>query len=160
MQTIKKSRFLFVAAVTTTLLAGCATGGGPQKGVNAAGEKVYLGSTNIQGTEAFKNYLNSPQGETDKQRYLFERLKAAKDLEFYHDGSWYAATEAFRGGMWLMRERYKKGQLTRDFIKKYVERSDEGNLHLAKYPDGSVQIGSYILYNELDLLESTAKKSS
>lgn len=127
--------------------------------VNAQGEKVYLGPKDIENSQAFKNYLRSPRGEADKQRYLFERLKGAADLSFYHDGDWYNALEAYRGGMWLMRERYKKGQLTRDFIKKYVERSDAGNLHLVKYPDGSKQVGSYVLYNELDLLEEKAKNA-
>lgn len=143
------------------ILAGLTTGFKQQynKGVNAKGEKMYLGTADIESSDAFKNYKRSPQGEADKQRYLFERLKNAKHLEFYHDGGWYNSLEAFRGGMWLMRNRYKKGFPTRDFIKQYVERSEAGNLHLAKYPDGSSQIGSYILYNELDLLESKAKKS-
>lgn len=144
------SIFLLAAA------AGCASTGGAGKGLNAQGEKVYLGSTDIQESEAFKSYMRSPKGETDKQKYLFERLKAAKDMQYFHDGSWYGPVEAYRGGMWLMRQRYKKGQPTREFIKENVERSDAGNLHLAKYPDGSTQIGSYILYNELDLLESKA----
>ena len=142
------------------ILAGLTTGFATQynKGVTEKGEKLYLGPTDIEDSLAFKNYARSPQGEADKQRYLFERLKDAKHLEFYHDGGWYNSLEAYRGGMWLMRNRYKKGFPTRDFIKQYVERSEEGNLHLAKYPDGSKQIGSYILYNELDLLENKAKK--
>ena len=149
----------FVLFVSFLALAGLTTGFKQQnnKGVTAQGEKLYLGSTHIETSDAFKNYARSPQGEADKQRYLFERLKNAKHLEFYHDGGWYNSLEAFRGGMWLMRNRYKKGFPTRDFIKQYVERSEAGNLHLAKYPDGSKQIGSYILYNELDLLESKAK---
>ena len=156
---MKLSIFFVVFMALAGLTSGCA--GGPQynKGINPQGEKLYLGSTNIEESESFKNYLRSPQGEADKQRYLFERLKNAKEFEFFHDGSWYNALESYRGGMWLMRNRYKKGFPTRDFIKQYVERSDAGNLHLVKYPDGSLQIGSYILYNELDLLESTAKKS-
>ena len=137
--------------------AGCAH---ESQGVDAQGHKLYLGPSQIENTEAFKNYLRSPGGETDKQRYLFERLKAAKDLSFYHDGSWYNSIEAYRGGMWLMRERYKKGQPTRTFIKTNVERSDSGNLHLVKYPDGSQQMGSYILYNELDLLEEKSAKTA
>ncbi len=156
----KFSGVFFLIFILSTLMPGCASGPSFNKGLNAAGEKVYLGTSAIESTEAYKNFLNSPQGETDKQRYLFERLKNARDLEFFHDGSWYNSIEAYRGGMWLMREKYKKGQLTRDFIKQYVERSDAGNLHLAKYPDGSTQIGSYILYNELDLLESKTRKGA
>lgn len=156
-----KSFFIFAFILTFSgLSAGCAAGIKYSKGVNAQGEKLYIGTTDIENTEAFKSYGRSPQGEGDKQRYLFERLKNAEGFEFYHDGSWYNAQEAYRGGMWLMRNRYKKEVSTRDFIKQEVERSDAGNLHLVKYPDGSLQIGSYILYNELDLLESKTKKTS
>ncbi len=152
-----KRAFLFMFFL---VLAGMTAGFKQQdnKGINSKGEKMYLGSTDIETSEAFKNYKRSPHGEADKQRYLFERLKNAKHLEYYHDGSWYNSIEAYRGGMWLMRNRYKKDFPTRDFIKQYVERSEEGNLHLAKYPDGSTQIGSYVLYNELDLLELKSKK--
>ena len=139
------------------ILIGCTGGFKYSKGLNAQGEKLYLGTTDIENTDAFKSYSRSPQGEADKQRYLFERLKNTHGFEFYHDGSWYNALEVYRGGMWLMSQRYKKGALTRDFIKRHVERSDAGNLHLIKYPDGSQQIGSYILYNELDLLENKIK---
>ncbi len=137
--------------------AGCAASVG--KGVNAQGKKVYLGSVPIEKSGAYQTYLSSKHTDVDKQRYLFQRLKAAEGLQFFHDGSWYSPLDAYRGGMWLMRERYKAGQDTREFIKKYVDRSeDTGQLHLAKYPDGSVQAGSYILFNELDLLEATVKK--
>lgn len=138
--------------------AGCAT---PYlKGVSPSGQKVYLGPVPIQKTEAYQAYLQSDRSEVGKQRYLFQRMKDSQGLEFYHDGSWYNNLEAYRGGMWLMRDRYQKGQDTREFIRKYVERSDAGNLHLAKYPDGSVQIGSYVLYNELDLLEETVQNDT
>lgn len=150
---MKRFAFLVLFLALTGLTAGCAGGLKYSKGVNALGEKLYLGSAEIESTDAFKNYSRSPKGEADKQRYLFERLKAAEGFEFYHDGSWYNALEAYRGGMWLMSHRYKKGFPTRDFIKQHIERSDAGNLHLVRYPDGSLQIGSYILYNELDLLE-------
>ncbi len=137
--------------------AGCAAS--YLKGVNAQGEKVYLGPVPIEKTEAYQTYLSSKHTEVDKQHYLFQRLKAATELQFFHDGSWYSALDAYRGGMWLMREKYKAGQDSREFITKYVERSeDTGQLHLVKYPDGSLQMGSYILFNELDLLEATARK--
>ncbi len=157
---MKNSSFLKVSALIV-LLTGCATGGGPANGIGVDGKKVYLGPVPIENTDAFKTYLNSPHSEVDKQQYLFQRLKASNDLSYFHDGTWYGALEAYRGGMWLMRKRYQKGQNTRDFIRKYVERSeDTGKLHLVKYPDGSTQVGSYVLYNELDLLEEAAKKSS
>lgn len=155
---MNRSVFLALFLILTSLSSGCAGGLKYSKGVNALGEKLYMGTADIESTVAFENYSRSPQGEADKQRYLFERLKSAEGFEFYHDGSWYNALEAYRGGMWLMRHRYKKDFPTRDFIKQHVERSDAGNLHLVKYPDGSLQIGSYILYNELDLLESKTAK--
>ena len=140
-------------------LAGCATS--YLKGVSPEGKRTYLGPVPIENTEAFKNYVQSAHSDVDKQRYLFQRLKDSKDLSFYHDGSWYNAIEAYRGGMWLMRNRYQKGQDSREFIRKYVERSeDTGKFHLVKYPDGSVHIGSYILLNELDLLEGSASGKS
>ncbi len=141
----------------TILLTGCAS---PYlKGVTPAGEKVYLGPVSIEKTEAYRNYLHSRHTEVDKQRYLFARLKSATHLQYHRDGHWYTALEAYRGGMWLMRNRYKEGQDSREFIRKYIERSEQTNqYHLVQYPDGSVHIGSCILYNELDLLEETAKK--
>lgn len=155
---MKHPLFFVIFLTLAGLAAGCAGGMQYSKGVNTQGEKLYIGTKDIESTEAFKSYARSPKGEADKQRYLFERLKNAEGFEFYHDGSWYNALEAYRGGMWLMRNRYKKGFPTRDFIKQHVERSDAGNLHLVKYPDGSMQIGSYILYNELDLLEAKTEK--
>lgn len=105
--------------------------------------------------------MSTERSEVSEQGYLFQRLKSASELQFFHNGSWYSALEAYRGGMWLMRKRYLKGQDTRDFIRKYVEKAeDTGKLHLVKYPDGSVHIGSYVLYNELDLLEETIAKQS
>ncbi|HLD50319.1 MAG TPA: hypothetical protein VJC08_03900 [bacterium] len=155
---MKKLKWNLLASfLILAFAAGCAAS--YSEGVNAQGEKVYLGSVPIQKSEAYQTYLSSKHTAVDKQRYLFQRLRAADDLQFFHNGSWYSALDAYRGGMWLMREKYKAGQDTREFIKKYVERSeDTGQLHLAKYPDGSLQVGSYILFNELDLLEATAKK--
>ncbi len=148
---------LFAAFFIFAFAAGCAAS--YLKGVNAKGEKVYLGPVSIENTEAYQTYLHSKRTEVDKQRYLFQRLKAADHLQYFHDGGWYNNLEAYRGGMWLMREKYKAGQDSREFIKRYVDRSEDTNqLHLVKYPDGSLQVGSYILYNELDLLEETAKK--
>ncbi len=147
---------LFAVLVLPLMLASCATA--TLRGVSAAGKKVYLGPIPIQGTEAYQSYLNSPRADVSQQAYIFSRLKLAKDLSFYHDGSWYNWLEAYRGGMWLMRNRYKKGQDSRTFLKKYVWKSeDTGKPHLVKYPDGSVHEAYYVLLNELDLLEETVK---
>ncbi len=151
---------LKLSAVFFLLLSAMGCASSYLKGVTAEGEKVYLGPTPIENTEAYKNYITSKQTDVDKQRYIFQRLKAAKDLSFFHNGSWYSSLDAYRGGMWLMREKYKPGQNAKEFIQKYVERSlDTNQLHIVKYPDGSMQLGSAILYNELDLLEETARKS-
>ena len=150
---------LFSVFFLLILAAGCHAA--YLNGVKPNGEKVYLGPVPIQDMEPYKTYLQSKHTEVDKQRYLFQRLKAADHLQYFHNGSWYNALEAYRGGMWLMREKYKEGQDSRAFIKKYVEKSEDTNqLHLVKYPDGSLQVGSYILYNELDLLEETANRDS
>jgi len=155
----KKLLLVSLAAAALCLLAtGCAT---PLKGLTAEGKKVYLGSVSIQDTMPYHSYRNSTRTEVAKQTYLFQRLKSASDLEFYHNGSWYNSLQAYRGGMWLMRKHYKKDQDTRTFIREYVERSeDSGKPHLVRYPDSSVHIGSYVLYNELDLLEETVSKES
>ena len=142
------------------LLSGCISTKGYLKGVAPGGEKVYLGPAAIENTGAYRQFLQSGRAETDKQHYLFSRLKASEGLEFLHDGRWYNKLEAYRGGMWLMRNRYKKGRNTRAFIKNYIEYSEAGNLHLVRYPGGTLQIGSYVLYNELDLLEEKLKKQN
>ncbi|HXV28146.1 MAG TPA: hypothetical protein VD913_04195, partial [bacterium] len=99
---------IFLAVLLT---AGCAS---PYlKGVSPSGQKAYLGSVPIENTETYRNYLNSRRTEVDEQRYLFARLKEATDMQYYHDGNWYGPIEAYRGGMWLMRNRYKPGQDTR-----------------------------------------------
>lgn len=153
-----RSLVLLAAVTLCLLITGCAT---PYlKGVTPEGEKVYLGPVPIQNTEAYQAYLLEKPTEVAKQNYLFDRLRFATDLQFKHDGSWYGSLEAYRGGMWLMRNRYEKGQDTRTFIRKHAERSDSGEPHLVKYPDGSIHIGSYVLYNELDLLEETIASES
>ncbi len=148
-------------AVSLTLLGLGHAFAANLKGVDAKGQKVYLAEVPINNTVAFKTYLASPKSEVNKQQYLFARLKdAPKNLEYFHDGNWYSWVEAYRGGMWLMRNRYKKGQDTRLFLKKYVWRSEDTNKeHLVRYPDGSIQVGYFVLLNELDLLEETVKKS-
>lgn len=140
------------------LISGCA-GTTYYKGVTPDGAKAYLGPVPIEETAAFKTYLVSRHTDVDQQRYLFSRLKDARELSFLHDKIWYNSIEAYRGGMWLMRKRYIKGQNARAFIQKYVELSEAGNPHLVKYPDGTLQLGSYVLYNELDLLEEAEKKA-
>jgi len=148
---------LWTLLLAVFLLSACAS---PYlKGVTPRGDRAYLGPVPIEKTESYQTYLHSRHTEVDKQRYLFQRLKASENLQFYDDGRWYDTLEAYRGGMWLMRNRYKEGQDSREFIRKYIERSEQTNQYrLVQYPDGSVQIGSYILYNELDLLEETTKK--
>lgn len=148
------NKFL-LAAFLAVCIAGCAS---YSKGISKNGEKIYLGPLPIESTEAFQTYLASNRTEVDKQRYLFDRLRSSTGLEFLHDGIFYNSTQAYRGGLWMMRHYYQKGQSTRDFIRKYVERSTDGNAHLVKYPDGTMQGGTYILYNELDLLESAVTK--
>lgn len=151
---------LILLIAPLTFFSGCA-GSNILKGEDASGKKVYLGPVPIEGTEAFQTYLGSRRTEVDKQNYIFQRLKTpeAKELSYFHDGTWYNWLEAYRGGMWLIRNRYKKGQDARTFIKDYVWRSeDTGKAHLVKYPDGSIQEGYYVLLNELDLLENAVKK--
>lgn len=144
----------FIAFFLPLFLSGCAST--TLKGMNSVGQKVYLGPTPINNTEAYETFIHAPHNEVSEQTYIFSRLKLARDLSFYHDGSWYNWLEAYRGGMWLMRNRYKKGQGTRDFLKNHVWRSeDTGKPHLVKYPDGSIHEAYYVLLNELDLLEET-----
>ncbi len=138
-------------------LGGCASS--TLKGVTPQGQRVYLGPTPIEETAPYKEFLSSPRSEVNVQTYLFSRLKSAQDLSFYHDGSWYNWLEAYRGGMWLMRNRYQKGQDARTFIKNHVWRSEAtGKPHLVKYPDGSIHEAYYVLLNELDLLDETLKR--
>ena len=150
--------WILVGCSALALGPGCAT---PYlKGMTPAGERVYLGPDTLRETEAYQSFLRSAKSEVDKQNYLFQRLKDAKELEYYHDGSWYNWLETYRGGMWLIRNRYEKGQDTRTFLRKYVWRSESGKLHLVRYPNGSIQIGYFVLMNELDLLEETVRKDS
>lgn len=152
--------FYLLLGVLVFLGQGCAASSQYLKGVSPEGQKVYIGPTDIENTEAFQTYLRSPQAEASKQQYLFQRLKdASKDIQYYHDGVWYNWLETYRAGMWLVRNKYQKGQDTREFLKRYVWRSEAGKLHLVKFPDESVHIGYFILLNELDLLEETLRKT-
>jgi len=151
-------RSLLICTLLFSLsLTGCA-GNALLRGVNRDGQKVYLGPVPVENTEAFQTYLHSERTDVDQQRYLFQRLKDATDLEFLHDGNWYNGLQAYRGGMWLMRNRYEKGQDARQFIRRNVAFSDQGKPHVVKYPDGSLQDGASVLINELDLLEESASK--
>ena len=155
---LRKQIGLLSLALGFGILTGCAAH--TLKGIDPQGRKVYLGPLPIEKTEAYQNYVKSARTDVDRQRYLFERLKSSEGLEFFHDGSWYNSVQAYRGGMWLMRNRYKKGQDTREFIMKYIDRSEtSGKLRVIKYPDGTLQQGSAVLLNELDLLEDTAGKN-
>lgn len=151
-------RFIFtICLLQALLISGCAS---PYlKGVSPEGQAVYIDTPKIESTEAFQNYLTSQRSETDKQNYLFERIKAAKDLVFIRDGHQYTWLQAYRGGKWLIRNRYEKGVDARSFAKKYIWKSDAGNPYLVQFPDGSTHVGYYILLNELDLLEATVAKS-
>ncbi len=153
----KTSRLFTLLFLAPLLLIGCASAG-TLKGLTKDGAKIYLAPVPIINTEAYKTFLSTPRSQVSEQTYMFSRLKQAKDLSFFHDGSWYTWLEAYRGGMWLMRNRYKKGQDTRTFLKNHVWRSEKtGKPHLIKYPDGSVHVAYYVLLNELDLLEETLK---
>lgn len=159
-----KSNFLknmtgLTVGVLFFLTMGCASA--PLKGITPDGQKAYLGPVPIQNTAAYKTFLSGNRTEVAEQNYIFQRLKSASDLEFYHNGTWYGPLEAYRGGMWLVRQRYQKGQDSREFIRKYVERAeDTGEPHLVRYPDGTIHIGSYVLYNELDLLEEASAREA
>jgi hypothetical protein len=160
---LKKAYFPFLYLFATFLIisSGNAYSANYLKGVDSEGKKVYLGPTPIEETAAFKTYAQSSRSAVHEQQYLFQRLKdAPKNLEYFHDGNWYNWLETYRGGMWLIRNRYKKGQDTRKFLEKYVWRSEAGKLHLVRYPDGSIQVGYFLLMNELDLLEETLKKKA
>lgn len=150
-------RFAALSTLLISFLAGgCAST--TLKGVAPNGQKVYLGAVPIENTDAYRQFLSSPQSDVNVQTYLFTRLKAAQDLSYYRDGQWYTWLEAYRGGMWLMRNRYEKGQDSRTFIKNHVARSEAtGKPHLVKYPDGTVHEAYYVLLNELDLLEAALK---
>jgi len=149
---------LIFPLVLVLSLCGCATS--LLKGVTPEGEKVYAGLVPIDGTEAYQEYVKSPRSGVNRIHYLMRRLKETKDLEYYRDGSYYNWLQAYRGGMWLMRHRYQKGQSARDFIRLHVWRSEStGKPHLVRFPDGSIHIGYYILMNELDLLDDTMQKN-
>lgn len=137
--------------------AGCASTA--LKGLDAQGRKVYLGGVPIEKTEAYQTFLTGPKDEISKQNYLFQRLKEpeAQKLSYYRDGVQYNWLQAYRGGKWLIRNRYEKGQDARSFIKNHAWHSeDTGQPYLVKYPDDSLHEGYYVLINELDLLEETA----
>jgi len=151
----------FLTLILVAGLTACATTS-YLKGVDSKGSKVYLGNAPTVETESYKTFIQSQRGPVQEQQYFFQRLKEApKDLQYYHDGNWYGWVEAYRGGMWLVRNRYEKGQDTRTFLKKYVLRSEgKKELHLIKYPDGSVQIAYDVLLNELDWLEEKTKTAA
>ena len=153
---------LFSALIFLTLVfSGCASS--PLKGLDAQGKKIYLGTVPIENTDAYKEFVDSRQTEVDKQNYIFKRFKTpeAQKLSYFHDGTWYSWLDAYRGGMWLIRNRYKKGTDARSFIQEHVRYSeDTGKAHLVKYPDGTIQEGYYVLLNELDLLEAAVGKKA
>lgn len=156
---ISLHRWTLCAVLSAALAGGCASS--TLKGTSPDGRKTYLGPVPIENTEAFRQLMKSPQNDVSIQTYLFARLKAAQDLQYYRDGQWYSWLEAYRGGMWLMRNRYQKGQDARTFIKNHVWRSEAtGQAHLVKFPDGSIHEAYYVLLNELDLLEQTLRSAS
>lgn len=155
----KNALLILLLGLGAVVISSCVTTHDYLHGVSAEGEKIYLGPVPIENTEAFKTFYASQRSEVQKQQYLFQRLKEApKDLEYFHEGNWYGWLEAYRGGMWLVRNRYQKDQDTRDFLKKFVWRSETSRqLHLIRYPDGTVQVAYFVLLNELDLLEEKLK---
>ncbi|MDP3920471.1 MAG: DUF5329 family protein [Candidatus Omnitrophota bacterium] len=152
-----KNSFLALTLTIPLFLAGCAA---PLlKGVDAEGAKAYLGSPEIQGTSTYQKYVTGPQSEAAKLIYVISRIGEAEGLLFQHEGAWHDPQEAYRGSMWMLRKNFEKGETARDFIRLHVWHSDNtGTPRLVKYPDGSLQIGYYILLNELDLLEATASR--
>jgi len=156
---IKTPLNLILPITLILILGGCATH--LLKGLTPEGAKVYVGVVPIHNTEAYQVYAKSQKSEVNRIHYLMSRLKETKDLEYYRDGSYYNWLEAYRGGMWLMRNRYKKDQNARTFIRNHVWRSEAtGEPHLVRFPDGSLHIAYYILMNELDLLEKTYSKNT
>lgn len=150
---------LICVGVISAALSGC--GSSVMKGVDKSGKKVYLGPVPIENTDAYKQYLQSARTDVDKQNYIFQRLRTpeAQKLSYWHDGSWYTWLEAYRGGQWLIRNRYQKGQDAKTFLQKHVRYSeDTGKPHLVKYPDGTVQEAYFVLLNELELLDDTLAK--
>lgn len=153
----RSDRFIPFLLILMFYVIGCAS---PYlKGISPEGQTVYIDTPLMQNTEAFQNYISSQQTETDKQNYLFERIKSAKNLIYIRDGHQYTWLQAYRGGKWLIRNRYEKGIDARSFAKKYIWKSEAGNPYLVQFPDGSTHIGYYILLNELELLEATVAKA-
>ena len=154
-----KRLFLFILLPLLPLITtGCAASH-YLKGMQPNGEKAYIGSVPIDNDEAFQTYLKTSRSEVDKVNYLFKRVTSAKDLTYYHDDNTYTWLEAYRGGMWLLRNRYKGGMDARTFIRDHVWFSEtSGKPHLVEFPDRTIQIGYYVLMNELELLEQTAAK--
>jgi len=128
------------------------------KGMTPEGEKVYAGPVPIQDTEAYKMYAVTNGSEANKINYLFKRLQSAKDLVYYHDDGKYNWLEVYRAGKWLLRNRYRKGDDVRTFLRKDVWYSETtGKPLYIEFPDGSIHIAYYVLINEIDLLEETTK---
>lgn len=124
-------------------------------GVNANGDPVYLNSVDIRTTPAFQKYSLNSQSEAGKILFIMSRIKDSQDLSYFHEGSWYNSLQAYRGGMWLFRNRYQDDQKAADFLREQVRLSERsGQRHLIKYPDGTLQDGYYVLLNELARLEN------
>ena len=153
--------FLFLTILGSFWLIhfGCAT---PYlKGVTPQGEKVYLGFLPIRETEAYQSFLLSSKSEAAKLNYLLDRIKEAKNLIYYHAGSRYSWLEAYRGGAWVVRHHYEKGEDAKSFIHKETllyERSGKPNA--IQFPDGSIHIVYFVLLNELDSLEEAIAANS
>lgn len=152
---MKRNLWMFATLFGTFLIAGCVSA--PLKGITPDGQKVYLGTTDIQGTDLYKTYAAGDRSEADKLVYLMGRIRRSQGLTFHHDGNWYDPPEAYRGSMWMLRKEFEKGETARHFIDTHVARErGSGDPHLVKFPDGSIHIGYYVLQNELELLETEA----
>jgi len=153
-------RILIFLFVVSFLSFSCSTTPYLQ-GITPEGEKVYIGPTPLQGTEPYQMFLSTSRSEIDKLNYLFKRFLSAKDYGFYRDNIRYSWIEAFRGGHGLLRERYQEGMDARAFIHEHVSYSESsGRPYAIEFPDGSRHLGSFVLINELDLLDATIAEDS
>lgn len=150
---------IYIASILIPLLilSACATP--VRKGTTPAGAKVYLTPQPIEETEPFKDYMKSNQSNVDKLRYLLKRVLNAQDMTYYRDGEQHTNLEAYRAGMWLLRNRYEPGTPPREYLREHVWRDPQTNRpYVVEFPDGSLHTGYHILLNELELLERKTRQ--
>jgi len=138
---------------TTVFLSGCHSL--YLKGKTPDGSPVYLGTLPLENSDAYRGYLKTPRSEQDKILFLIRRIPEAKNLEYYRDGTLYSWQKVYDAGMWLFKNKYEVGQNARQFLQTTMWRSEStGAPNLIRYPDGTLQVGYFVLLNELDLLEN------